>query len=82
MSEGFTYFNIIRRLKAAFFSPKNFKLYIFKKNKRYVEIEDAIVLRRIVKLKVREEDRIKFKLNVEKSFPDLNNLLLILRNNR
>lgn len=82
MPEGFTYFDMARRLKAAFPSPENFKLCVFEENGRYAGIGDAIALRRTVKLKAREEDRIKFELNVEKSFLGLDNLSLILRNDR
>lgn len=50
MPEGFTYFDMARRLKAAFPSPENFKLYVFKENGQYAGIGDATALRRTAKL--------------------------------
>ena len=80
MPEGFTYFNIARRLKAAFPSPETFKLCVFEENGRYAGTGDATTLTRAAKHKAREVYRSNFEPNVEKSFPGLDNLPLRLRN--
>ena len=53
MPKGFTYFDMARRLKAAFPSSENFKLCVFEENGRYAGIGDATALRRTAKLKKR-----------------------------
>lgn len=74
MPEGFTYFDMARRLKAAFPSPENFKLDVFEENGRYAGIGDATyrLKRRTAKLKARERRSIpNFSQMLRKSFPGL-----------
>lgn len=83
MPEAFTYFDMARRLKAAFPSLEKLTLCVFEQNGCYAGIGDATAaLRRKPKLKAREEDRSQFQPNVEMSFPGLENLTLKLRNGR